>query len=106
MTSGSSLENVGLSGSVGGFYGVRACFRVFQAPAYCSLGPPRQWGERCLGRFLERLLSVGVFLCALLVCSLYILGDEVVDTQEGSRGDYFVVPAFLGGQTFLNGQRW
>jgi hypothetical protein len=41
MTSESNLENVGLSRSVGGFYGVRAYSAVFQAPYYCSPGPPR-----------------------------------------------------------------
>jgi hypothetical protein len=43
--------------SVGGFHGVRAYSGVFQAPSYYSPRPPRQWGERCPGRFLERLLS-------------------------------------------------
>jgi hypothetical protein len=56
MTSGSILEKVGLPRSVGGFHGVQACFGDFQAPIYYSLGPPQQWGEQCLGRFLERFL--------------------------------------------------
>jgi hypothetical protein len=42
---------------VGGFHGVWACSIVFQATSYCSPGPPRQWGGRCPGRFLERMLS-------------------------------------------------
>jgi hypothetical protein len=57
MTSGSRLEKVSLLRSVAGFHDVRACSGVFQAPSYCSPGPPWQWGGRCLGRFLERLLS-------------------------------------------------
>jgi hypothetical protein len=57
MTSGSSLEKVGLPRLVGGFHGVHACSGVFQATSYCSPGPPRQWGEWHLSRFLERLLS-------------------------------------------------
>jgi hypothetical protein len=50
------------------------------------------------------LLGGDVFLCGLLICSLYILGDEVVDAREGSRRDYLVGLAFLGGQSFPNGQ--
>jgi hypothetical protein len=57
MTSRSSPKKVDLLRSVGCFHGVRACSRVFQAPSYCSPGPPWQWGERCPGWFLERLLS-------------------------------------------------
>jgi hypothetical protein len=57
MTNGFRLEKVGLLRSVGGFHGVWACSGVFQAPYYCSPGPPRQWGERCPGLFLKRLLS-------------------------------------------------
>jgi hypothetical protein len=57
MTSGSSLEMVGLTRLVGGFHGVQAYSGVFQAPSYCSPGSPRQWGKWRLGRFLERLLS-------------------------------------------------
>jgi hypothetical protein len=57
MSSGSRLEEVGLLRSVGSFHGVRACFGVSQSPSYYSSGSPRQWGERCLGQFLERLLS-------------------------------------------------
>jgi hypothetical protein len=41
------------------------------------------------------LLGGDVFLHSLLVCSWYILGDEVVDAQEGSGGDYLVGSAFL-----------
>jgi hypothetical protein len=43
--------------SVGRYHGVQACSRVFQAPSLYSSGPPWQWGEWCLGRFAERLLS-------------------------------------------------
>jgi hypothetical protein len=57
MTSGSRLEKVCSLRLVGGFHGVRAYSRVFQAPSYCSPGPPRQWDERCPGRLLEMLLS-------------------------------------------------
>jgi hypothetical protein len=57
MISGSKIEKVGLLRSVRGFNSVQAYSGVFQAPSYFSLGPPRQWGERCPGRFLERLLS-------------------------------------------------
>jgi hypothetical protein len=58
MTSGSNLEKVDSLRSVGDSHGVRAYSGVFQAPSYCSSGPPQQWGERCPGRFLERLLSM------------------------------------------------
>jgi hypothetical protein len=58
MTSGSSIEKVGLLRSVGGFHGVQASSGVFQAPSYCSPGHPRHGGEWCPGRFLERLLSL------------------------------------------------
>jgi hypothetical protein len=57
MTSGSTLEEIGMLRSVGGFHGVRTISGVFQAPSYCSPGPPWQWGEWCPGQFLERLLS-------------------------------------------------
>jgi hypothetical protein len=57
MTSGSRLEKLSLLRLVGGFHGVHACSGVFQAPSYYSPGPARQWDERCLGRFLEMLLS-------------------------------------------------
>jgi hypothetical protein len=40
MTSGSRLENVGLSRSVGGFHGVRAYYGVFQSLSLSSLGLP------------------------------------------------------------------
>jgi hypothetical protein len=58
MTSGSRHEKVNLLRLVGGFHGVWACSGIFQAPSYCCSGPPLQCGERCLGRFLERSLSV------------------------------------------------
>jgi hypothetical protein len=51
------------------------------------------------------LLGGDIFLCGLLIYSWYILGDEVVDAQEGFGGDYILGLAFLGGQTFPNG-RW
>jgi hypothetical protein len=41
--------------------------------------------------------------CGLLICFLYILGDEVVDAREGFGGDYLLGLACLGGQTFPNG---
>jgi hypothetical protein len=49
------------------------------------------------------LLGGDVFLYGLFICFWYIRGGEVVDAQEGSRGDYPMGPAFLQGQTFLNG---
>jgi hypothetical protein len=58
MTSGSNLEKVSLPRSVGGFHDVQAYSGVFETPSYYSPGPPRQWGERCPGRFMERLISV------------------------------------------------
>jgi hypothetical protein len=57
MTNGSRLEEVGLLRLVGGFHGVRAYSGVFQAPSYCSSGPPWQSGERCPSQFMEWLLS-------------------------------------------------
>jgi hypothetical protein len=57
MTIWSRLEKVSLLRSFGSFHSVQACSRVFQTPSYYSSGPPRQWGERCSGRFLDRLLS-------------------------------------------------
>jgi hypothetical protein len=57
MTSGSRLEKVDSLRSVGGFHGVWACSGVFEAPSYYYLGPPWQWGGRCPGQFLGRLLS-------------------------------------------------
>jgi hypothetical protein len=42
MTSGSSLELVGLPRSIGGFHYVWAYFGVFQAPSLYSLVPPWQ----------------------------------------------------------------
>jgi hypothetical protein len=57
MISESRLEKVGLLRSVKGFHGVRTYSVVFQAPSYRSPSPPQQWGERCPGRFLKRLLS-------------------------------------------------
>jgi hypothetical protein len=57
MTSESTLEKVSSPKSVGGFHGVWACSGVFQAHSYYSSGPPWQWGGRCSGRFLGRLLS-------------------------------------------------
>jgi hypothetical protein len=50
------------------------------------------------------LLGGDVLLCGLPVNSLYILDDEVVDARKGSKSDYLVGPAFLGGQTFPNGR--
>jgi hypothetical protein len=82
------------------FHGVRACSGVFQAPSPRSSGPSWQWVRGCLAR---SLLGDDVFLCGLLVCSWCILGGEVVDAQEGSRGDYLMGPTFLGGQNYTNG---
>jgi hypothetical protein len=57
MTRGSNIEKASLLRSVGGFHGVQVYSGVFQSPTYCSLGPPRLWGEWRLGWFLEKLLS-------------------------------------------------
>jgi hypothetical protein len=99
---GSRFRKVDLLRSVGGFYGVWACSRVFQAPSYCSPGPSWMWVSGCLAR---SLLGGDVFLCGLLVCPWCILGGEVVDAREGFGGDYLVGSAFLGDQTSSNG-RW
>jgi hypothetical protein len=101
MTSGSKPEKVGLLRSVGGFHDVRAYSGVFRAFSYYSPGPSWQWVRGCLAR---SLLGGDVFLYGLLVCSWCILGGEVVNAREGSKGDYLVGTAFLGGQTFRNGR--
>jgi hypothetical protein len=44
MTSGPRLEKLDLPRSVGGFHGVQAYSRVFQAPSYCSPGPSMAMG--------------------------------------------------------------
>jgi hypothetical protein len=49
------------------------------------------------------LLGGDLFLYDLVICFWCIHGGEAVDALEGSRGDYLVEPAFLGGKTFLNG---
>jgi hypothetical protein len=54
---------------------------------------------------VRSLLGGGVFLCGLLICSWCILGGEMVDAREDSKGDYLVGPAFIGGLTFPNGRR-
>jgi hypothetical protein len=101
MTSGSRLEKVSLLRLVGGFHSVHAYSGVFQAPSYCSPGPSWQWVRGCLAR---SFLGGDVLLCGPLICSWCILGGEVVNALEGSRDEYLVGLAFLGGQTFLNGR--